>query len=224
YPADRWAEQFCRERLTEMGIEQVRHEPVDVPYWELRAAALDVEAGGERFVVPCFALPFTTPTPGLVVELATCAADPPDTVRGKASLYDVTLLRVPPTFPVLRRIDDAHETAPAAARQAGFCYDPRGTLGQALQVLPFAREIQHVMEPSIAAGAAAFIGVLRGYPGGGCQYYVPYDGVMRAIPGVWIGEADGAYLRTLLAAGNVRVELRVDAAASQILSYNVVGE
>jgi hypothetical protein len=226
YPADRWAEQFCRERFAEFGLEQVRLEPVEVPYWEPRAASVQVESGVERFEIACCALPLSTPTRGVVAELAAFDSDRPASVCGKAALYDMTLLRVPPAFAVQRRIDDSRESeqAPAAARHAGFCYDPRGTFGRGLQVLPFGREIQHVMEPSIAAGAIAFIGVLRGYPGGGCQYYVPYDGVARGIPGVWIGEADGARLRSLLAAGSVRVDLRVDAFASQIISHNVVGE
>jgi len=226
YPADRWAEQYCRQRFADLALENVRLEPVDVPYWEPRAGSLHVAAGREQFEIPCCALPFSTPTPGLGTELAAFDSNTPETVRGKASLYDVTVLRVPPAFTVQRRLEDEHESegAPAAARQAGFRYDPRGTLGNSLQVLPFGREIQHVMEPSIGAGAAAFIGVLRGYPGGGYSYYVPYDGIARAIPGVWIGEADGARLRALLAVGTVRVELRVDAVVSQITSYNVVGE
>ncbi len=226
YPADRWAEQFCQARFLELGLENVRLEPVDVPYWQPGAASLCVDAGHERFEIPCFALPFSAPTAGLVADLAAFDTGTPETVRGKASLYDVTVLQVPPAFTVHRRLDDrrASEQAPAAAQRAGFRYDPRDTFAQALQVLPFGREIQHVMEPSLAAGAMAFIGVLHGYPGGGCQYYVPYDGIARPIPGVWIGAADGARLRTLLTTHSVRVELRVEAVISQVVSHNVVAE
>lgn len=226
YPADQWAEQFCRRQFLDLGLEQVRLEPVELPFWEPRAAALHVEAGAERFEIPCWALPFSTATPGVSAELAAFDAQRPEGVRGKASLYDVTLLRVPPTFTVQRRLLEDRESrhAPPAARQAGFCFDPRGTLENSLQVLPFGREIQHVMEPSIAAGALAFIGVLCGYPGGGCEYYVPYDGVLRTIPGVWIGERDGRRLRALLDDTTVRIELRVDAVCSRTTSHNVVGE
>ena len=226
YPADRWAEQFCCERLREIGLEHVRLEPVELPYWEPRDAVLSVESGAERFELPCFPLPFSAPTPGMTAELAAFDASAPDAVRGKAALYEITPLRVPPSFPIQRRLltPDESRDAPAAAIEAGFRYDPRGTLNDAVQVLPFAREIQHVLEPSLAAGAAAFIGVLRDYPGGGCDYYVPYDGISRAIPGVWIAERDGIRLRALLEASPVRVQLRVDAECSPITSYNVVGE
>ena len=52
------------------------------------------------------------------------------------------------------------------------------------QVIPFGGEFQQVLEPSMAAGAAAFIGVLRDYPGDSCEYYVPYDALERPLPGV----------------------------------------
>jgi len=222
YPADRWAEQFCAERLRSFGLEHVRLEPLELPYWEPRAAALRAEA----FTVPCFPLPFSAPTSGLRARLAALDVGTSDVLRGTAVLDDVTLLRVPPTFTVQRRVHepDGWHDAPLAARAAGFCYDPRGTFDNAVQVLPFGRQIQHVMEPSMAAGAAAFIGVLRGYPGGGCEYYVPYDGIVRDIPGVWIGEPDGVRLRALLDRAPVTVELRVEARCSRTTSYNVVGE
>jgi hypothetical protein len=80
------------------------------------------------------------------------------------------------------------------------------------------------MEPAIEAGAAAYIGALTDYPGDSCQYYVPYDGVARPIPGVWIRGSDGARLRSMLGAGSVRVRLRIDAIRQEITCYNVVGE
>lgn len=225
YPADRWAEGFCMEQLRACGVEGVRLEPVELRYWEPRAATLRVHAA-EPFEVPCFPLPFSAPTTGMTAELVGLDPEAPAAAHGKAALYDVALLRVPPTFAVARRLleERLSEQAPTAARQAGFCYDPRRTLETSVQVLPFGREIQQVMEPALAAGAAAFVGVLRGYPGGGCEYYVPYDGVSRAIPGVWIGERDGERLRALLADGPLSVEMRVDAVCAPSTSHNVVGE
>jgi hypothetical protein len=226
YPADHWAEQFCRDRLRDFGLEGVRLEPVELPYWEPRAVSLRLETEAERLELPCFALPFSAPTPGVSAELAAFDPAAPEAVRNKVSLYDVTLLRLPPTFTVQRRILDGSESrgAPAGAQRTGFRYDPRDTLADVEQILPFGQEIMHVMEPSIAVGAVAFVGVLRGYPGGGCEYYVPYDGVARPIPGVWIGERDGMRLRALLRASRVRAELRIEAVCSRTTSYNVVGE
>ncbi len=226
YPADQWAEQFCQQQFLDLGLEHVRLEPVDLPFWEPRSTSLRVEAGAERLEIPCCPLPFCAATAGVNAELIAFDPERPEAVRGKASLYEVTLLRMPPTFTVQRRALESRDScnAPVAARQAGFHYDPRGTLETGVQVLPFGREIQQVAEPSMAAGALAFIGVLCGYPGGGCEYYVPYDGVSRSGPGVWIGERDGRRLRTLLDHTPVRIELRIDAVCSRTTSHNVVGE
>jgi hypothetical protein len=109
-------------------------------------------------------------------------------------------------------------------RLARWTYDPDGDFETLTQVLPFGRQIQHVMEPAIEAGAAAFIGTLSGYPGGSRDYYVPYDALERPIPGAWVSGSDGDRLRGLLAAGPVRVRLSVESVRETITCYNIVGE
>ena len=74
------------------------------------------------------------------------------------------------------------------------------------------------------AGAAAFVGTLSGYPGDSHEYYVPYDGVERPIPGVWVSGSDGERLREMLAAGTVTARVSVDAVREPITCYNIVGE
>lgn len=210
YPADRWAEEWCRERFAAFGLESVRAEPLELTHWEPREARLHVAgADGAGMDVPCFPLPLATSTDA--VELPLVAFDPgaPERVRGAASLYEVSLLRLPYAW---------YESVATAT------YDPQGTFAGAAQVLPFGREFQEVMAPSIAAGAAAFIGVLRDYPGDSRAYYVPYDGVSRPIPGVWVSGSDGARLRALAAAGGARVTLLVDAPQTRITTHNIVGE
>ncbi len=121
----------------------------------------------------------------------------PRTAAGKASLVEEPLLRLPATFPVAGAVElDAVEEANGQdLRPGGRVFDPDGTLAGATQVLPFGPRIQAVMEPTLAAGARAFVGVLAGHPGDSCCQYVPYDGVFREIPGVWVRGSDGARLR-----------------------------
>lgn len=76
----------------------------------------------------------------------------------------------------------------------------------------------------MAAGAAAFIGVLDGYPGNSFEYYVPYDGIERPIPGVWIRASDGARIKELMQSGQVHIELSVDSERELIEAYNIIGE
>jgi hypothetical protein len=80
------------------------------------------------------------------------------------------------------------------------------------------------MEPAIAGGAVGYIGVLRGYPSGGCEYYVPYDGEFRSIPGVYVSEINGDRLLALLGEGASTARIEVVAERGLTTSHNVVGE
>ena len=42
HPADRWAERRCLEQFRALGLENVRAEPVALPYWEPKRASLTV--------------------------------------------------------------------------------------------------------------------------------------------------------------------------------------
>jgi hypothetical protein len=206
YPADRWAEGWIAERLQALGAIQVRHEPVKLPRWKPRRASLRV--GGKR--VACFPLPHAASTPPRELPLVCFDPAQPQRVRGTAALVDAPLLRLPYEF---------------MASQASFTYDPGATFEGAAQVLPFSRKFQAVMEPAIAAGADAFVGVLSDYPGDSHRYYVPYDGVARPIPGVWVSGSDGARLRARVASGRpVHVRIEVDSERRTVTDHNVVGE
>jgi hypothetical protein len=209
YPADRWAEGWLQERFREIGLEQVRAEPVELASWEPRDARLTVSAGSESFELPCFPLPHSSPITGLEAEIVAFDADAPSLAKDSLALCDVTLNRI--RHSVLRGL-------------ATWSYDPDGTYEHGSQILPFGRQVMHVMEPAINAGAAAFIGVLAGYPGDSYEYYVPYDAVAREIPGVWVSGSSGVRLRELIATGPLRARLEVDSTREPIVSYNIIGE
>jgi Peptidase family M28 len=209
YPADRWAEDWLQRRFRDLGLERVRVEPVEVPYWEPRAAKLTIHSPGSTLDIPCFPLPHSVPTEGLEAEVVAFDPARPEAVAGACSLYDVVLNRVP------QKVLQSRVT---------WSYDPDETYASTKHILPFGREIQNVMEPSISGGAAAFIGVLRDYPGDSHDYYVPYDASERPIPGVWISGSDGERLRELLACGQLRSTLLVDSVREMITAYNIVGE
>jgi hypothetical protein len=219
YPADEWAEGFIEDHFRDVGLEDVRREPVDVMRWEPLEWSLEVvPASGESRRLDCFPVPLarSTARDGLDLELAAFDDADPAAVAGQASLVDVGLLRVPADLLVT--------SGSAPEDVSGRVVDPDGTLDGAEHILPFGGSFQAVMEPSIEAGAGAFIGSLDGYPGDSHDYYVPYDGIERPIPGVWISGTDGAWLRDQLAAGPVRVRLTVEASAETVESHNIVGE
>jgi hypothetical protein len=216
YPADVWAEEWAADRFRELGLTDVRLEPIEVARWEPLEWALDVVAGGETRSLDCFPVPYAAPAAGVRAELAAFDRARPDAVRGKASLYDVTLLRIPADLLVT--------SGSAPEDTTGRIIDPDGTLAGAEHVIPFGGEFQDVLEPSMEAGATLFIGSLVDYPGDSYNYFVPYDGVSRPLPGVWISGSDGAWLHERLAEGPVEVTLTVEAETTTHESYNVVGE
>ena len=223
YAADRWTENFCLERFRELGLENVRLEPVTLPYWEPLESALIVRADGHESRIACFSLPHSAATndngEGLDAPLVQWRDETPGAVKDALALVDVPLMRGPADLPLMLAGAVSGEADSSWRR-----YDPGGTLAGGIQVLPFSRHIMAVMDASIAAGARGFVGVLSDYPGDSNRYYVPYDGVARAIPGVWISGIDGARIRRLCDAGRVQATIISRAIRHEITSYNVVGE
>ncbi|HVN63101.1 MAG TPA: M28 family peptidase [Candidatus Binataceae bacterium] len=217
YPADLWTEQFCLEQFRDFGLENVRLEPVKLPYWEPIETALIVNVGGRELRLPCFALPHSATTDGLEAALVLWRDDQPESVRGAIALADVPLIRSPADFPLLL----ASRGAPG--NEWRRC-DPGGTLASSIQVLPFSRHFMTVVDAPVVAGAAGFVGTLSGYPGDSNQYYVPYDGIARAIPGVWVSGSNGARLRELAGQDRARAKLVNRAERREIESHNIVGE
>jgi hypothetical protein len=160
--------------------------------------------------VRCFALPFCTPADDVEAELVPFDDGEPERARGAVALCDVRLGHLP------------HRAM--QERLATWTYDPRGTFEGGAQLLPFGRGAQDVMEPSIEAGAVAFVGALTGYPGDSHEYYVPYDARRRPIPGVWISGSDGARVRAMLSDGPLRARISVDAVCEPVTCHNIVGE
>ena len=209
YPADRWAEEWLQERFRDFGLEKVQREPVDLAYWEPLAASLIITRADHTIDVPCFAMPHSATAGGLQADLIAFDPAQPERVRGAVALHDLRLNRVP------------HSVFKSLAK---WTYDPGGSFETGRHILPFGREMMHMMEPSIEAGAVAFVGTLSGYPGDSRDYYVPYDAVSRPIPGVWASGSDGERLRAMLAEGPVAATISLDARREMITSYNIVGE
>jgi len=210
YPADRWCEDWIRDRFNVFGLEDVRFEPVRLPKWEDIRTALSVWPAGcpDREVeIPCFALPHCAPTPGLEADLL--AFEPGSDATDRIAVELLDLIRLPQRL--------------MQERAATRSHDPDGELTGLTQVLPFGPRFQEVMEPAIAAGAAGFIGLLTGMPWETADYYVPYDGEARPIPGVWISAANGQRILDRMRAGPVRARLTVEARRETVTCQNVVG-
>src|SRR4029453_13225175 len=209
YAADDWTEQWAVERFTDLGLENVRLDPIDVLRWESHSCALWVwpaSRPAERREISCFPVPFSTPTPGLTATLAPLAGG--GNVAGRIAVVDNTFIALPQTVTLAFSTDH---------------YDPRGEFATHVQTVPFSAQFQNVLEPAIATGAAGFVGIIDGLPWETDQYFVPYDAHQRPIPGVWLSPANGAQVKAMLAAGPVEAEIVVGAEARPAVSHNVIG-
>jgi hypothetical protein len=150
----------------------------------------------------------------------------PGAVAGKLAVYELKFGSFPDEFPVLPRRASGvgRPTSPHDVVEAGWAFDPDHTFAEGRHRLPFPVELQNTLEPAIAAGAIGFVGVLRGYPSGGCEYYVPYDGRFRSIPGVYVSESNGDRLLALLENGAAEAIIEVVAERRLTTTRNVVGE
>jgi hypothetical protein len=217
YDADIWAEGWIKDQFTDIGLENIRLEPITVKKWEPTEWSLEVTAGGETKDIECFPVPYSPPTEAIELDLAAFDANQPAAVRDKASLYDAELLRLPADFMVTQ--GSAAELDPATR-----IVDEDDSLVGTEHIIPFCGDFQEVMKNSADAGATAFIGCLKNYPGNSFNYFVPYDAKDQPLPGVWISNDDGEWLREKLAAGPVRIKLAVASTLEDFESHNVMGE
>jgi hypothetical protein len=213
YPADQWVEQWAARMFEDLGLEDVRLEPVTLPRWEPLGWRLEVWPQGDpeaTVEVPGFPLPHSAPADNLEADLCLFSSEEHDEgqAESKLAVSELALLRLP------------QEQAKALA---SACYDPDGDFESLVQVLPFGPRFMEVMEPAIAAGASGFIGALTGVPWETCQYYVPYDAVLRSIPGLWVSAHHGSELCRRVAEGPMRGRLSIASERRPTVTNNVIG-
>jgi hypothetical protein len=203
YPADRWVETWAAERFTELGLADVRLEPVDTPYWEPHLAELVLLPDGPTLTG--FALPHTEPGE-VEAPLARFDPDAP-AVDGALAVSELALSNLPQAI---------------AKAMATAVHDPTDELATLDHTLPFGPLSTQVMQPTLETAALGYVGLLTGLGWETCDYYVPYDGVPRPIPGIWLSAADSHVVLEAMADGPVEARLHVDAERSSVTTHNVV--
>lgn len=218
YPADVWAEDWIERRFREFGLVDVHREEVPLHTWHPGRSTLRITtADGASRALDHFPVPYAVPAHGLELELVDGDTAAPGGAAGRAALVEVALITLPATTL-------AHTGDVPADMTGRIVDDVAGSLASGTHTVPFSNRFQDVMAPALSAGASAFIGTLTGGPGRTHEYFVPYDAEERPIPGVWINERDGAWLREQMAAGPVRVRLDVASRTVEHTSYNIVGD
>ena len=201
-------------RLERAGVQQLHFDSVPFRRWSPSKWSLRVITGpgtGPQRVAAYVPYSGSLAPGGVTAPLV--AVDPTqplpaESLAGKVALFDVPVIEL--TLGVFESLAyknyDPQHLAPPATRYVRDWYNN----------MPPALDNLH------AAKAAAAIGILDLGPGAAQGLYTPYDGLIRAIPSIYVDRAVGAQLRRVAAAaGTVRVEL--EARVAHVNSRNVLG-
>jgi hypothetical protein len=214
YPGGLETEQYLCRQLNEFGLFDVHQEPVPVNRWEPSSTEIQL-VGDNPLEIPCFAVPYTawTSADGIEAELAYVAT-------GTEADYNRTDVsgRV-----VVVEMQFGELSATAMKAGAHFVYDPQETIPTGpLHIANWLLTNFAAYYQAAHRGAVGFIGLLTQLPIDGPMHYVPYDGFLKDLPGVWIGRewADEVVRRASLGA-TVRF---TSTGTSQVTdSHNIVG-
>ncbi len=210
YAADDWAERWSAEVFREMGLENVTLDPIEVERWQPLQWSLEVwseDDPGDVTSIAGYPIPFSADVDALEGELTFWDGEGEVDLAGKLVVSENAMIELP--------------QAAVGPLFASWWYDPLDELDQLIQILPFSAGFSEAMEPSIEAGASAYIGILRGFPVDTDRYYVPYDGRERPIPGLWISSSNGDRLVELIDGGATRARLVLERSLETVGSHNV---
>lgn len=210
YVADEWMERWGHDQFVAFGLQDVRLEPFEVLRWEAHSWSLRVWPRGRQddsVMLSAWPVPLSGNATALHGELALTTADTPP----QPGLIAVEPYR-------LMQFDQAHMRDEVAR----WHYDPDGDFDTLQQTVPMGPRFQHVLEPAMAAGAKAWIGILE-FPWQEDRYFVPYDAKLRDMPGLYLSQAEGQRLLALMAQGPVEARVNVHREARPAISHNVVG-
>ena len=225
-PEGRRGEDWLADRLRGFGVEQVTKDPIPIRVWSARRWSLrfpDEEMPSFFVVNTSF-----TGAEGVTAPLAYVGAGTPSdfaacSVAGKIVVADVPF----PTLPtgVLMKL----------IRACYFLSDPEPDIRlRTRQVMNFARQNflggdtlesapeRDVYWQAVRRGAKGICLILRDQPTNSNTHYGPYDGIMKPLPGLWIGRDDGCRLRALAKDG-VEATLTLEGEMEEGETHNVWG-
>ena len=213
YPQSLQGEQWLEEMFRQLGLVEVRREPVPVNGWMPKTTSLQIASDQSEF--PVFPIPYTawTPSAGLAAPLVFVGEGRPEELtgvdlRGRIVVAEMRFADLPGA--ALKNgahfIRDAHQSI------------PNGLLHVAnwlIKNFPVYYEAQQ-------RGALGFGGLLVDSPVDGCDFYVPYDGHLKGLPGAWVGRENAGQLRAR-AKANQTARLVSTGENREVVSHNVVG-
>ncbi len=211
YPADDWAENWVKEQFEAFGLKDINLDPVPAKKWEAQRGEIKiwlVDNPHEVIDIPCFPIPYTSPTDDIEAEL--CMISNKTSIRGKIAVDNLKLLKMP--IKLLKYLAGVDRY-----------YDPSNEFESLEQTVPFDMRFVSILDPALENKALGYIGILLNYPWETDEYYIPYDTLKREIPGVWVSPNNGKKISQLMEKGTVRGRMSYKGKISEITSHNITG-
>ena len=219
-------EDWIARQFNELGLKDVRRDPMPVRVWDAERWELRVKGR----VVPSFFVPLTASTQeeGITAPLVYVGTGRPRDfqrvdVRGKIAVAEVTFPKLP-TGLLMKVLRSTYGLS-----------DPRDEVAlETTQYLNFARQNfvggtdlrtaprTDVYWESVRRGARAVCLILRDQPSTSNSHYGPYDGIEKPLPGLWIGKGEAPGLRRMARSG-AEATLVLRTAVSDGTMHNVWG-
>jgi hypothetical protein len=204
------------DRLERVGVGHVHFESATLQRWTPSAWGLDITDGSSAGKVDVAGyIPYSgsIPAGGVTAPLTFVpAGTTPDSgsLAGKVALFEVGIPNI--TFAVFM-----------ALGVPGRTYDPGKQMDPSAPYLrPFIGDFTSRLDSIQAGRPAAVVGILPIEKAEAAGSYFPYDGIIRATPGVYVAREAGATLRQLADTGaSVRVALA--AKVETVKTRNVIG-
>jgi hypothetical protein len=198
------------DRLSAVGVQDVRLEPIPMRRWTPRQWALAIEQDGDHRDVPPVSYVAYSGSTGPEGVVGALSAEP---AAGTIGLVDIPVVGM-----AAADFDGLDWDAPTLpVHGEGWVADARYERVWLSQDL-----MRDALARFEAAGAVGLVLVVDlpedDIPGA----YLLYDGVHRGIPAVFVGRGSGAVLRDHLA-GGADVRLTLDAVVEDAVTHNVVG-
>lgn len=226
-PEGQAAERWVADKLGELGLEQVTLDPVPITNWT--AERWSLSAGGMK--IPSFYVVnsgFTGPE-GVSAQMVYVGKGRPrdfegKTVEGKIVVADVPFPRLPTGLMVKLlgiqyALSDPDHSINVVTNQL-MNYVRTNFIGgaESADEAP-ATDVYWQAEKRGAAGICL---ILRDQPANSNSHYGPYDGIMKPLPGLWVGKRDGEQLR-ILALNQSYATLTLEGRAEPSALHNVWG-
>jgi len=205
-----------RDRLERAGVRQLRFEPVPLDRWTTDTWSLRILGGSSPGVVETASyIPYSGRTPAGGVTGRLTLVDPsrppaPGSLTGRIAVFDVPL------------VSFTYETFLLISYKA---YDPGKVFVPdhvyARPWLGVGDEITF-LDGLAGSGAKATVGVLDLPAEAAHGAYYPYDGKIRAVPGVYVDRDTGTRLKDAAASG-AAARLTLPATVRRVTSRNLIG-